>query len=83
MRLKFYLPVYFLKKHSQTQRYFVLSTLLLFLYEDGGCIICPIPSFGCEGVWFFGLGCFPGAVGMGKVILLPANQNGTMLLWMG
>ena len=43
----------------------------------------PIPCFGCGTVWFFGLGCFSVAVGMGKVEFCPMGQHGSMLVGMG
>ena len=56
---------------------------VFFLYEDGWFRSVPIPSFGFGVVCFFGLGCFPVAVGMGKVEFLIAIRCRAMLVWMG
>jgi hypothetical protein len=39
--------------------------LFFVLCGDGLCWSFPIPSGGCGGGWFFGLGCFSVCVGMG------------------
>lgn len=49
------------------------------LCGDGLHWIFPIPCFGCGGVWFFGLGWFPVAVGMGKTAFLLGGYVG----WVG
>ena len=52
------LPVCLLKNNRQHS---------FFLCGDECLQNCHVPSSGCGGVWFFGLGCFSVAVGMGRV----------------
>jgi hypothetical protein len=60
-----------------------LSIFVLFSLWGGIAKSLTIQSFGCGAVWFFGLGSFLVAVGMGGVKFCPMSQYGWMLGGMG
>jgi hypothetical protein len=61
-------PIYlvaFLKNNRKPNRIF--GCVSFFLCGDGWFGSLPVPSFGYGVFCFFGLGCFPVAVGMGEL----------------
>ena len=61
----------------------VLWFVCFFSLWGWGALKFPHPVFLLGAVWFFGLGCFPVCVGLGRVRFCLVSIHGAMLGWAG
>jgi hypothetical protein len=51
----------------------------MFFFVGTGALMLLVPSFGCDGVCFFGLGCFSISAGVGNALFFLVHYVG----WVG